>query len=265
MDLGLDGRVAVVTGGSRGLGLAIARVLLDEGADVAIAARDRGRLDRAAAELGADGGRRVAAFQVDTGDDESVRAMVAGVQERFGRVDILVNNAAIPGGRPQPPLGDITAGHLWDEVNVKVMGYLRCVQAVVPLMREQGWGRIVNIAGLGARSSGSIVNSIRNVSVAALTKNLADQLGPDGIGVTVVHPGATRTESALDMIAARADEAGVPPEEMEVRFGAGAAIGRLVEPEEVAWVVAFLCSPKAVAITGDAIVTGGGVGRSIYY
>ena len=101
----------------------------------------------------------------------------------------------MPGGVvPPPKLAELTTEALWDEVNTKVMGYLRCAREVAPLMAANGWGRIVNVSGLAARQSGSIIGSVRNVSVAALTKNLADELGPLGINVTVVHPGATRTE-----------------------------------------------------------------------
>ena len=111
----------------------------------------------------------------------------------------------MPGGvTPPPKLAEVTTDGLWAEVNTKVMGYLRCAREVAPLMVAQGWGRIINVSGLAARQSGSMLGSIRNVSVAAMTKNLADELGPHGINVTVVHPGATRTERMSDDIAARA-------------------------------------------------------------
>ena len=155
-----------------------------------------------------------------------------------------MNAAAMPGGVVRPPkLGEITTEALWEEINTKVMGYLRCAREVAPRMVSQGWGRIVNVSGLAARQSGSILGSIRNVSVAALSKNLADELSPHGVTVTVVHPGATRTERTSDETASRF---------------AGNLIGRMVEADEVAFVVAFLASPKSSAITGDAIAVGGG-------
>ena len=121
---------------------------------------------------------------------------------RSAAIDILVNNAARPSGQAPPPkLADITDELFWDDMNVKVLGYLRCAQAVAPLMAAQGWGRIINISGLGARSTGSTLGSMRNVAVAALTKNLADELGPKGINVTVVHPGLTRTEATPGVVA----------------------------------------------------------------
>ena len=155
MDLQLTGKRAIVTGGSRGIGKAVARALGDEGCDVVIAARGRDALDAAAAELRAATGRAVVPIVVDTGDDESVRTMVAAAMAALGGVDILVNSAAKPLGQSAPPkLADVTAELFWDDMNVKVLGYLRCAQAVAPAMIAQGWGRIINISGLGARSTG---------------------------------------------------------------------------------------------------------------
>lgn len=266
MDLELAGKVAIVTGGSRGIGKAVARQLAAEGADVAIAARTEGRLRETAVELGEETGQRILPVVVDTGDDSSVRSMVEAVVAEFGRVDVLVNSAAVPGGGgPPPALEAITAEAFWADMNVKVLGYIRCAQAVAPQMREQGWGRIVNISGLAARSAGSTIGSMRNVSVAALTKNLANELGPDGINVTVVHPGMTYTERMPALFAARAEAQGISVEEAEQQFASGNSIRHLVTAEEVASVIAFLSSPKSIAINGDAIAVGGGAGTAIHY
>jgi NAD(P)-dependent dehydrogenase (short-subunit alcohol dehydrogenase family) len=255
MDLQLSDRRAIVTGGSRGIGLAVARVLAAEGARVALVARGAEALNEAASALsaaaaagdpGADAvsaerAPRVIAVPADTGSDDAVAAMVARVVDALGGVDILVNAAATPnrGG-----FGEET---LEAEINVKVRGYLRCARAVAPFMAASGWGRIVNVSGLAARQSGSLVGSVRNVAVAALTKNLADELGPSGINVTVVHPGPTITER-------------VPPVGAE-----HVSIGRLVTAAEIADVIAFLCSPRSVAINGDAIAAGGGARGAIHY
>jgi len=191
--------------------------------------------------------------------------MVATVQEQFGGIDILVNSAAKPMGQAPPPkLADITDELFWDDVNVKVLGYLRCAQAVAPLMVEQGWGRIISISGLGARSTGSAVGSIRNVAVAAMTKNLADELGPKGVNVTVVHPGLTRTEATPGVIARLAAARGTSEEEAERSLG-GNSIRKMIDAEEVAWVVAFLASPRSIAVNGDAIACGGGQPGVIHY
>ncbi len=266
MDLELAGKTAIVTGGSRGIGKAAARQLALEGVDVALVSRTRGPLEEAAAELAKESGRRVIAVPADTTSDESVRSMVEQVAAAFGHIDILVNSAAKAGGFfPEPKLPEITEEAFWDDMNTKVLGYLRCAQHVAPYMQRQKWGRIINISGLGARNSGSILGSIRNVSVSALTKNLADQLGPDGINVTVVHPGTTKTERRIERTREDAQRQGLSEEEIERRLGANNAIGRMVTAEEVAYVIAFLASPKSVSISGDAVATGGGAGRSIYY
>jgi NAD(P)-dependent dehydrogenase (short-subunit alcohol dehydrogenase family) len=132
-------------------------------------------------------------------------------------------------------------------------------------MQARGWGRIVNISGLATRQSGNIVGSIRNVAVAALTKNLADELGPSGINVTVVHPGLTRTERTAALVAAQAQAQGVGEAAILQRMAEANSIRRLVDAAEVADVVAFLASPKSVAINGDAIAAGGGAPRAILY
>jgi NAD(P)-dependent dehydrogenase (short-subunit alcohol dehydrogenase family) len=266
MDLDLKGRVAIVTGGSRGIGKAIAWELAREGAEVAIASRDKGALEAAAAQISSDIGREIAPIAADTGDDLSVKTMVAEVLKKFGRIDILVNCAAQPAGQAKPPsLAEITAEALWADVNVKVMGYLRTAREVASPMAAQGGGRIINISGLAARSTGSIIGSIRNISVAALTKNLADELGPKGITAVCVHPGLTRTEKTPGVVEKRAAAQGVTPAEIERQMGALNLVGKLISAEEIAYLVAFLASPKSIAINGDGIAAGGGAPEAIYY
>jgi NAD(P)-dependent dehydrogenase (short-subunit alcohol dehydrogenase family) len=144
----------------------------------------------------------------------------------------------------------VTGDYFIEEMNTKVLGYLRCAQAVAPGMKQRGWGRIINIGGLAARHTPWAVGSMRNVAVVALTKNLADELGSYGINVTVVHPGTTITE-------AMSTEARTRP--------ASNLVGRLIDASEVADVVTFLASPRSVAIAGDTIAAGGGEQRVIYY
>jgi NAD(P)-dependent dehydrogenase (short-subunit alcohol dehydrogenase family) len=250
VDLELAGKRALVTGGSRGIGKAIAKVLAIEGAQVAIAARHAARLAAAATDIGADTGRTVATVQFEAGDDDSVRDMVSTAADALGGVDILVNNAAQPGGTAPPNLAAVTTADFATDMNIKAMGYLRCAQQVAPLMAANGWGRIVNIGGLTAYTTASMLSSMRVIAVASLTKNLADQLGPAGITVNLVHPGTTRTESISAERAAMA---------------AGNVIGRLVDAEEIAWLVAFLCSRRSAAITGESIGCGGGIRGTIRY
>lgn len=266
MDLELTGKVALVSGGSRGIGKAIARQLALEGADVVIAARNAARLQATAAELAEESGRRIVPLTVDTGDDASVATLIAGAIAALGRIDILVNAAAQPGGQTTPPkLGEITNQLFWDDVNVKVLGYVRTAREVTPHMIEQGWGRIINVSGLAARNTGSTIGSMRNVAVAALGKNLADELGPHGITVNTIHPGSTRTERTAGRVAQLAQERGVSEAEIERQLGAANAVGRMIDASEIAWVVAFLASPKSIAINGDSIAVAGGEKGHIYY
>jgi NAD(P)-dependent dehydrogenase (short-subunit alcohol dehydrogenase family) len=252
MDLQLEGKRAIVTGGSRGIGKAIARQLALEGVDVVIAARGQEQLRAAAAEIARESGRRVLPLRVDTSDEASVNGLVEAAIAELGGVDILVNNAALPGGISKATkLEQVVDAELLEDINVKVVGYLRTARALAPHLIAKGWGRIINIGGLAIRKTGRPVATLRNVGVAAVTKNLADELGPQGINVVAVHPGATRTE--------RTDKSA------EAALAANVSIGRLVDATEVAFVVTFLASPKSVAINGDAIATGGGSLGSIYY
>ncbi len=265
MDLELTGKTAVVTGGSRGIGKAIARELAREGVDVAIMARGREELVATAEELSSETGRRIIPIVANTGNEESVQVMVQQAAAALGHLDILVNCAARVGGGPAPELSGITEEAFWEDMNVKVMGYLRCAREVAPYMQGQGWGRIISISGMAARQSGSAIGSMRNVAVAAMTKNLADELGPKGINVTVVHPGLTWTERIPSVVAEQASKQGVSIDEVERRMAEGNSVRRLINAREIAYVVAFLASPKSGAINGDAIAAGGGVGRAIHY
>ena len=266
MDLKLQGKRALVTGGSRGIGKAIARTLAAESVSVVIAARGKDALDATASELSAETGSKVVGVAADTGSDNSVRNLIAEAKDLLGGIDILVNCAARPGGQgPVPALSEITEEEFNDHMNVKVMGYLRCAREVAPLMTGQGWGRIINISGMASRNSGTVIGSMRNVAVSAMTKNLADELGPHGINVTVVHPGMTRTEATAGVVARRAEAAGVSETEMEKQMSQGNSVRTFIDAKDIAYVVTMLASPLSIAITGDSIAAGGGVGTAIHY
>lgn len=265
MDLGLDGLRAIVTGGNRGIGLAVADRLAQEGAHTALVARDEVALAAAADRVGRHG-TRVTTHPTDVTDDAAVRATVAAVVAAHGGVDVLVNAAARRAGAgPVPPLTELTDDAVRVELETKVLGYLRFARATAPHMTAQGFGRIVNVSGLNARLASSLVGSVRNVAVVAMTKNLADELGPSGVLVTVVHPGHTVTERTPDLLAAAAERAGSTPEEVAGRLAAGTSTGRLATADEVADVVTFLASPRNAAITGDVVAAGGGSRGAIHY
>ncbi len=266
MDLQLIDKTALITGGSRGIGKAIALALANEGAQVAIVARGSEALAQAAAEIEGATGRPVLTAIVDTSDTASVRAMAETVIANLGRIDILINNAARPGGAPpQPGIENLPDEIFTTEMNTKVLGYLRCARETVPSMKASGWGRIINISGLAARQTGNAVGSMRNVAVAALTKNLADELGPFGINVTCVHPGLTWTEGVERNFQAQSERRGETLDEARQRLADQNAVRRVIDSVDIANLVAFLASPLSVAVTGDSIAAGGGVGRAIHY
>jgi NAD(P)-dependent dehydrogenase (short-subunit alcohol dehydrogenase family) len=252
MTLELEGKRAIVTGGNRGIGKAIARELARQGADVVLAARDKAALEASAQEIAAESGRRVFGLTVDTGSKASVDALIVEAIRVLGSVDILVNAAAVPGGiSSATKLAEIIDEEALLDIDIKVLGYLRTARALAPHLVARGWGRIINVGGLAIHRTGRPVATLRNVGVAAITKNLADELGPKGINVTAVHPGITRTE--------KTDPA------TEKELAKTNSIQRLVDASEVAWVVAFLASPKSIAINGDAIPVGGGAPGTIHY
>jgi NAD(P)-dependent dehydrogenase (short-subunit alcohol dehydrogenase family) len=264
MDLHLAGKRAIITGGSRGIGLAVAKSLAAEGVDVALVSRSQPDLDGAAS--GFTAASRVFPIAADTTDDASVRAMVARVVAEFGGVDILVNAAAtVAGPGPKPTVEQLEDEGLRAEIETKVLGYLRTARAVTPHMKAEGWGRIINVAGLAARSTGSMYGTIRNVSVSAMTKNLADELGKSGINVTVVHPGMTVTERIPALLKSQSAALGISEDEVLANMATGTTIGRLVTAEEIAAVITFLASPLSAGINGDPIAVGGGVPGPIYY
>lgn len=265
MDLLLAGKGAIVTGASKGIGLSVAIALAREGAKVTMVARSGDDLERACAQIRSGGGQALT-VSADTTNEAAISEVVATTLQEFGSVDILVNAAAqAADATKSAAINDLRGADLLHEMDTKVLGYLRCAQAVVPHMAESGWGRIINVAGLGARSTGSAFNSIRNVSVAAMTKNLADELGQSGINVIAVHPGMTVTERTEDLLERMAVASGEDVPAVKERLDNATSIGRMVTSAEVADVITFLCSPRSVAITGDSVPVGGGQRGVIHY
>jgi len=272
MDLGLQDKRAIVTGGSRGIGKAIARELAREGVDVAIVARSKADLEATARELAAETNRRIVPLAADVTSKEQVDRMVAEAAQQLGGLQILVNSGSYPGGSPTAtgPIETVVDEDLIEDFNVKYVGALRCSRAIIPFMKTAGWGRIINISGGNARNAGNLSGGARNAALVHMTKTLAVQLGRHGITVNCIHPGTTRTERTPSLLAARAAQLGVSPEEAERRDFApdsprGNAICRMVDASEVAFVAVFLASNKAWAVSGELVAAGGGAGRSVYY
>jgi NAD(P)-dependent dehydrogenase (short-subunit alcohol dehydrogenase family) len=270
MELGLHGKHAIVAGGGRGIGKAVAQELAREGVDLAIVSRSKEQLEQTARELAGETGRRVIPLVADVTNRAQVDHMVAQVADQLGGLHILVNSASLPGGTATGPIETVKDEELLNDFDVKYMGALRCARAAIPYLKEQGWGRIINISGTNARNAGNLSGGARNVSLVHFTKTLAVQLGRYGITVNCIHPGTTRTERTPSLLATRAAELGIPVEEVEQRDFAhgsprGNAIGRMVDASEIAYLTAFLASDKAWAITGELIVATGGAGQAVYY
>ena len=264
MDLGLEGKTAIVTGGSKGIGRATALSLAQEGVDVAICARGVEELEDAAADIRAQTGRRALAVKADTGEPDDIKNLVAATVAELGGVDILINNAVNSTAAPFMELADEDC---LNHINVKVMGYVRCARECIPHMRQRGGGRIINIGGMAARQSNPLTNSngVTNASVSNIAKNLADQVASDGILVNCIHPGTTRTPRQTMILERQARDASITVEQAEARAIAGIPIGRMVEPEDIADLVLFLVSDRAGAITGQTIGVEGGAVRAINY
>ena len=264
MDLQLQGKRALVTGGSRGIGKAIARQLAREGVDCAICARNEGPLNETAKELGAETGRRFVPLTADMANAASIKRMVSEAAAALGGLDILVNSGArVSGGIPED-FDNVTDELILHDFEEKFMGYFRCARAVVPYMREGGWGRIINISGMAARNGGGISAGARNLGTVHLTKSLAMELGKSGITVNAIYPAQTVTETLTDRLAWRAKEQGISVEEFVQQMGKSSHIGRLVTAEEIAYVVTFIASPLAAGMTGEAVSVSGGQGTAVY-
>jgi NAD(P)-dependent dehydrogenase (short-subunit alcohol dehydrogenase family) len=263
VDLGLRGRVALVTGGSKGIGRAIAEGLGSEGVNLALCARDAAVLESATnglRRLGID----VLGVQADVTRPGDIARFVAAAAQHFNRVDILVNNAVSSTQNTFDALSDEEFRH---HIDVKLMGYVRCAREVLPHLRKNGWGRIINIAGMTARivTEYRMTNGVVNSAVTNFTKHLSEQVGRDGITVNAIHPGYTWTPRLQGMLERLVDLEKAPLEEVRARRVKEIPIGRFIEAKDLANLAVFLCSDASGAITGQAIAVDGGSGRSINY
>ena len=272
MDLGLQDKKAFVGGGSRGIGKAIALELAREGCDVVIASRTRSALEETAKEIEDITGRRIIPMVLDVTSREDVDRVMADAAKQLGGLDILVNSASLPGGSPNAvgPIDTVDENELIGDFDVKYVGALRCARAALPFLKEQPWGRIINISGGNARNAGNLSGGARNDSMVHMTKTLATQVGKFGITVNCIHPGTTRTERTPSLLEARGKALGVSPAEAEAQdFSDGSPrgnhINRMVDASEIGVLTAYLASDKSWAVTGEVIMAGGGTGNSVYY
>jgi 3-oxoacyl-[acyl-carrier protein] reductase len=258
MDLGLAGRRAIVTGASRGIGAATACALAAEGARVALIGRDVEALSGVAKSIGGD--TVVAVADLSTAD--GVRDSIASCIDGLGGVDILVNNA---GASPNGTIDDITDEQWQAAFDLKVMGYVRCIRAVLPAMRAQHFGRIINVGGTaGIRAVPSYTLASLNAALVHLTRSTAEHVGPDGISVVSLHPGPTMTERLRTMLARAADAAGIDIDEYaNTRIAPALPLRRVGSAEEVARMIVVLASDVGSWVTGGGVAIDGGASQGI--
>ncbi|MDR6999171.1 SDR family oxidoreductase [Neobacillus niacini] len=257
MDLNLSGKKALIVGGSRGIGKAIARQLALEGVDCTICSRNESSLKAAAEELSQETKRNIYPIVANTTDPDSILNLVEKSAAEMGSIDILINSGARVGGHEPEDFNSIKDELILKDFEEKYMGYFRCIRAVAPYMINNNWGRIINISGLAARIGGNYFSSgPRNASVVHMTKSASIELGKHGITVNAVYPGIVETETFKNQIT---------NEEAKRQAAALNSLGRLITPEEIAYVVTFLASPLSASITGDVVSVTGGIGNTVYY
>jgi 3-oxoacyl-[acyl-carrier protein] reductase len=262
MDLGLKGKVALIAGGSTGLGKAVAMELAREGAKISICARDRTKLEAAAAHIKRETDGEVFTFSADLTDTADARAFVRSAIDHYGTADILVNNA---GGPPSLPLMEID-DDLWQEAfRLNLMSTIAMTTEVIPTLKAKKWGRIINITSISVKQpiEGLILSNTIRSGVIGFAKTLSTELAPYQVTINSVCPGYTLTDRVTDLSKVLAERENTMPENIFNQWESAIPMGRLGTPEEFAAMVTFLASNRAGYITGAAIQIDGGWYRGI--
>jgi 3-oxoacyl-[acyl-carrier protein] reductase len=261
MELGIDGRVALVCGSSSGLGYAIAAKLATERCRVAMNGRDTERLAGAVRSVVDDGGD-AEGFAADVGTREGAEGLVAQVAALLGAIDILVCNA---GGPPSTVFNNTPVEEWQNAIDLSLLSSVHLARAALPLMRQRSWGRIVCLTSVAAKEPlpGLILSTTARAGVLGFTKSLSDEVATEGITVNAVCPGYMKTERVDDLVEERSQHEGTPPEQIMNSLVTNIPMRRMGEPEELAAAVAFLVSEPASYVTGIALQVDGGYIRSI--
>lgn len=263
MDYGLKGRCALVTGASRGMGRAIASLLAAEGANVALVARDPEILEATASRIRETADGEVLAISGDVSAADTTTAVIATLEEKWGRLDILVNNG---GGPPPGSFLDHDDMAWQNAIDLNLMSVIRFTRTAVPLMKAGGWGRIVNITSTLAKepTSGMVLSATARAGVSAFSKAVAAEIAPMGITINTVCPGGVRTDRLVSLFETMAEQQEKSAEALIEGAVASIPMGRFAEPEEFAQFVVFLTSERAGYITGTTLSVDGGLTKGVY-
>ncbi len=262
MDLQLNGKTALVTGGSEGIGKGITLALAKEGVDVAICARRKDVLDKTAAEIARATNRKIVAIPADLRKDADAKTFIEQAHKALGRVDIMINNAGSAAGGVIEHLTEDD----WEKgLQLKFMGYVRCLRYVLPIMVKQGGGRVVNLIGNdGVKPSyWEICPGAANAAGQNLTLSLAGQYGKHGVSFCAVNPGPVRTERWVGLVKAMSRDMKLSYEDADQLAPSSIPMGRIAEVEEVANLVVMLASPLMHMVNGSMIEIDGGQEKSL--
>jgi NAD(P)-dependent dehydrogenase (short-subunit alcohol dehydrogenase family) len=262
VDLQLKGKTALITGGSEGIGRAIAMVLANEGVDIAICARRKEPLEAAASEISKATGRKVVPISADLTKDADAANFVKSAAQALGRVDIMINNA---GSAPGGVIETLSESDWEQALQLKFMGYVRCLRYALPIMVKQGEGRVVNLIGNdGVKPSyWEIAPGAANAAGQNLTKSLAGQYGKHGISFVAVNPGPVRTERWAGLVKAMSRDMKISYEEADTLAPSSIPMGRIAEASEVANLVAMMASPLTHYVNGTMIEIDGGQDKAL--
>ena len=261
MDLGLEGKIVLITGGSRGIGRATAVAFAEEGASVALCARDPGTLEEALFEVKRTTGMAAFIYAADLTEPDAPKRFVDAAAEHYGTINILVNNA---GAAPAKPVETLTEAD-WDlAINLKLRGYLRTSLAALPHLRRAGGGHIVNVVGAAGRQPGpySVTSGLVNAAIMNFTRSLADQVAPEGIIVNAVAPGPVRTDRFNEMRDFMATTRQTSADEIEAVIAQSLPTRQIPGPDEIAKIIVFAASDCANLIVGSTIAADSGASKN---